>query len=239
MAELVDVAQLIYVDHRGSGRSATASTKTYTLDNNIEDLDALRSHLGLDKISILGSSYGGMVAQGYAIRFPDRVANLVLVATAPSHHFIGDARDFVAAHGTDDQRRVCEWLWNGTFETLEQLREFYRVMGPLYSTTFDVDAFEAGWERGTRNVAQLNFGFTEFLRSFDFTEDLLAVTCPTLVLGGAHDWICAPRHSHRIAELIPRAQLKIFKNSAHAIASDEPDAFYRAVSGFLTYPDCE
>ena len=89
------VAQLVYVDHRGSGRSAEGDPATYTLDNNIDDLDALREHLGLPRISMLGSSYGGMVAQGYALRYPERVANLILVCTAPSYRFIGDARAIV------------------------------------------------------------------------------------------------------------------------------------------------
>ena len=92
VADLRDTAQLVYVDHRGSGRSAAGDPTTHTLDHNIDDLDALREHLGLDRISLLGSSYGGMVAQGYAIRYPDRLANLILVATAPSFRFIEDAQ---------------------------------------------------------------------------------------------------------------------------------------------------
>src|SRR5437773_793986 len=75
-AALTDVAQLVYVDHRGCGRSAQGDPSTYTLDNNIDDLDALRDHLGLERISVLGSSYGGMVALGYVLRYPRRVANL-------------------------------------------------------------------------------------------------------------------------------------------------------------------
>ena len=81
-AELTDVAQLVYVDHRGCGRSARGNPADYTLDHNIDDLDALREHLGLDRINVLGSSYGGMVAIGYALRYPNRLANLILVWTA-------------------------------------------------------------------------------------------------------------------------------------------------------------
>ncbi len=62
MAALSDTAQFVYVDHRGSGRSSRSDPQTWTLENNIDDLDALREYLGLEKISVLGSSYGGMVA---------------------------------------------------------------------------------------------------------------------------------------------------------------------------------
>src|SRR5262249_44705142 len=58
---LAEVAQLVFVDHRGCGRSVQGDPAAYTLDNNIDDLDALRGHLGLERISVLGSSYGGMV----------------------------------------------------------------------------------------------------------------------------------------------------------------------------------
>jgi len=55
------------------------------------------------------------------------------------------------------------------------------------------------------------------------------------VLAGEHDWICPPSHSRILAEKIPRAHLKVFANSSHAIASDEPDAYLAATRGFLTY----
>lgn len=234
-AALTDVAQLVYVDHRGCGRSGPADPATCTLDNNIDDLDALREHLGLERISVLGSSYGGMVALGYVLRYPQRVANLVLVCTAPSFRFIDDARRYVERHGTAEQQRVCRRLWDGAFESLDQLREFYEVMGPLYSTTYKPEEFATGWNRGRRSFEALNRGFGDFLRTFDLTDRLHEIRCPTLVIAAAHDWICAPRHSQMIAERIPRAHLKVFEKSGHSVASDENEAYLRAVRGFLTY----
>jgi proline iminopeptidase len=234
-AALRDVAQLVYVDHRGCGRSSPGDPAGYTLDNNVADLDALREYLGLDRICVLGSSYGGMVAQGYALRYPERLANLALVCTAPSYRFIEDARRHVATRGTPDQIRVCQRLWDGNFESLAQLREFYEIMGPMYSTKYKPDEFEAGWKRGLRSFVALNRGFGDFLRTFDFTERLHEIGCPTLVLAAAHDWICPPRHSQCMAERIPRAHLKIFANSGHMLASDENAAYLQAVRGFLTY----
>ena len=235
VARLVDVAQLVYVAHRGSGRSAPADPATYTLEENIDDVDALRDYLGLESICLLGSSYGGMVAQGYAIRYPQRVSNLVWCATAPSHRFLDDARRIVAERGTPEQQEVCERLWAGSFESLDQVQEYYQAMGPMYSTTHDAEKAAESWGRGTRNFEQLNFGFRGFLREFDYTDQLSSIACPTLVLAGAHDWICPPNHSQEIAERIPRAHMKVFAKSAHNIAGDEPDEFLAAVRGFLTY----
>ena len=97
---LADVSQLIYLDHRGSGRSAPAQAEDCTLDENIQDLEAVRSYLGLEQIAVLGSSYGGMVAQGYAIRYPEHIERLILVATAPSFRFLEEARRIVQTRGT-------------------------------------------------------------------------------------------------------------------------------------------
>ena len=234
-AALRDVAQLVYIDQRGCGRSARGPRSSYNLENNIDDLDALRDHLGLERISLLGSSYGGMVALGYALRYPQRLANLILVCTAPSYRFLEDARRFVETHGTPEQRRVCQPLWEGRFESLEQLREFYEVMGPLYARRFRPEEFAANWERSSRNVDALNEGFGGFLRNFDYTPRLHEITCPTLILAAAHDWICPPQHSRLMAERIPRAHLKLFAHSGHMLPHDENEAYLAAVRGFLTY----
>ncbi len=234
-AALRDVAQLVYVDQRGCGRSARGPRASYTLDNNIDDLDALREHLGLDRISLLGSSYGGMVALGYALRYPQRLANLILVCTAPSYRFLEDARRFIQTQGTPEQQRVCQPLWEGRFENLDQLREFYEVMGPLYSRRYRPEEFAANWTRSTRNIEALNEGFGDFLQSFDFVPRLHEIACPTLILAAAHDWICPPHHSQLMAERIPRAHLKLFLHSGHMLPQDENEAYLTAVRGFLTY----
>ncbi len=235
VGELTDVAQLIYIDHRGSGRSHPCDPATYTLEQNIKDVEGLRVALGLERIAILGSSYGGMVAQGYAINYPDRVNNLILCATAPSFRFMDDAQRILAERATPEQIAVCQRLWSGTFESMDQLFEYYRLMGPMYSLKFDEQKFLESWGRGIRNFEQLNYGFGGFLRKFDFTAQLKTIRCPTLVLGGAHDWICAPNHSRIIAEQIQGSQLKIFDHSSHSIAADEPEEFLTAIRGFLTY----
>ena len=62
--------QLVYFDHRGQGRSGKADPASYTLDENVEDMEALRQYLGLGPIISIGASYGGMVAMAHAARYP-------------------------------------------------------------------------------------------------------------------------------------------------------------------------
>ena len=233
VGELRDVAQLVYIDHRGSGRSRVDDPATCTLEQNVRDVDALRQYLGLDKISVFGSSYGGMVAQGYAIEFPDQLDKLILGVTSPSFRFMEESQAILEERGTAEQKRVCQWLWNASFESEEQLQEYYRIMGPMYSVQFDEKKHEDGWSRGIRNFQQLNLGFGDFLRTFDFIDQLSSITCPTLVLAGAHDWICPPSQSALIADKIPGAQLELFQNSSHMLAQDEPERFLQVLREFL------
>jgi proline iminopeptidase len=228
--------QLIYFDHRGQGRSARGDKETYTLDNNVEDMEALRQCLGLDKIVVLGSSYGGMVALSYALRYPQHVSHLIVIATVASSRFLTRAREILAERGTERQKEIAQRLWDGAFENEEQLHEFFQVMAPLYSFTHDPNNSrpEVG-ERAILSPDAINVAFGGFLRSYNILDRLHKITAPTLVIGGRHDWICPPEFSEEIAREIPNSDLRIFENSGHLIRVDEPVVLLDAIAGFLVY----
>ena len=70
---------LIYFDAFGRGKSDTAKdVKEYTIERDVEDMEGLRNALHLDKINLLGHSYGGVVAQGYAVKYPQHVKHLII-----------------------------------------------------------------------------------------------------------------------------------------------------------------
>src|SRR5579863_3147714 len=100
LTPLAERMQLVYFDHRGQGRSARGDPATYTLDENVEDMEALRQHLGLGPIVSIGTSYGGMVAMTHAARYPDAVSHLVLIVTAAHGGFIARAQQILAERGT-------------------------------------------------------------------------------------------------------------------------------------------
>jgi proline iminopeptidase len=229
--------QLVYFDHRGQGRSGAADPATYTLDENVEDMEALRRHLGLGPIVSIGTSYGGMVAMAHAARYPDAVSHLVLIVTASHGGFIPRAQRIVRERGTDAQQAVCETLWAGAFRSVEQLQHYYAVMGPMYARSHDPAAGDMGRARATYSPEPLNraFGPNGFLRGFDLRPELPRITAPTLVLAGRHDWICPPEFSEEIARLIRGADLRVFENSSHSIRSDEPQAMLDAIQGFVVY----
>jgi proline iminopeptidase len=235
LSPLADKAQVIYLDHRGCGRSARGEQETYTLDNNVEDLEALRRYLGLGRIVPLGVSYGGMVAMSYAVRYPHNISHLILVVSAASHRFLGRAQQILEERGTPEQRAVAAPLFAGSLESDEQLYEYQLALGPLYSLQFDVERARRRMRASIRSYEACNEGFGGFLRRYDVTGELGTITAPTLVIGARHDWICPPEFSEEIARLMPNADLRIFENSGHQLLVDEHAEFIDVVRGFLTY----
>lgn len=232
--ELQDVAQLIFIDHRGCGQSKKTKQSDYTLENNIEDIEALRQHLGLEQISILGTSYGGIVAQGYAIRYPKKMDKLILVVTTPSYRFIDEAKQILNARGNPKQIAISEHLWSGSFKSHAHTMQFFKHMNPLYSVVAKKSRKNTLSKSKTIwNYEAFNEGFGGFLRTFDFIPTLKKIRCPTLILAGQDDWICNPKQSNVIAQHIPHAQLKIFKKCGHALSVDAHDRYIKVVKHFL------
>jgi proline iminopeptidase len=232
---LTDRFQIVYVDHRGQGRSARGPIETYTLENNVDDLEALRDHLGIDKIVLFGTSYGGIVALSYAIKYPDRVSHLIAsVTTAFSDHFAA-AKAYVQEHGTEEQIRVTNTLWEGKFQTEEELLEYFEITDPLYTKSWKPDAPKDGLLRGIYSIDAINFAFSGFLRDYDIRDQLHKITAPTLVIGGRHDWILPPQMSEELASLIPNADLRIFEESSHSVLFDETEKLFDVIRGFVVY----
>lgn len=240
LTPLSEHMQLVYIDNRGSGHSDHGPQESYTLENNVADIDALRRHLGLEKVVLHGHSYGGMVAQEYALRYPDHVAGLLLLTTSPSYEFLHKARKIVEEKGTPEMKEITAVLWEGQFESQEQLNRFYEIMAPMYSVTHNVQPSEEEKQRtldararSNRSYHALNQGFGGFLKTFDLRDELPNITAPTLIMGARHDWITPVEESVEIAQRIPNSELVIFENSSHSVIKDEYEKYLAAVVSFL------
>ena len=232
---LAQSLQLVYFDHRGQGRSAKGDPRLYNLDENVQDMEALRLHLGLGPIISIGTSYGGMVAMAHAARFPQAASHLVLMVTAAHAGFNTRARQIVAERGSTEQEAVCKQLWAGELDTVDKLHHYYEVMGPMYSRKFDAAKARLGRERAIASPEALNRAFAPggFLLTFDLRPELASITAPTLILAGRHDWICAPEFSQEIHRLVARSELQVFDESSHSIRVDEPDRMLAVIGEFV------
>lgn len=239
MDPLGEYSQVVFWDHRGQGRSARGDIAKYTLDENVEDLEALRIHLGVDQIVSVGTSYGGMVAMAHAARYPKSVAKLLLIVTASHSGFNKRAQEILAQKGTQEQKEIAGQLWTGELNSQEAMREFFRKTWSLYSTTFDESKRAKNEDALARCILSpeaLNRAFAPggFLQSYDLRPELKNISAPTLILAGRHDWICAPEFSEEIHALISGSRLKIFEKSSHSLRGDEPEEFFATVREFIT-----
>lgn len=236
-ARLANRMQLIYFDHRGHGRSGRGDPATYTLDEHVEDMEALRAYLGLGPIVSIGTSYGGTVAMAHAARYPGSVSHLILVATLCHGGYVTRATELAAKLGTVEQVRYCQELFAGRIDTAEKMRKYFLAMGNLYARVSDPALSEIGLRRAILSPEALNraHGPDGFLRTLDLRPELGRITAPTLILAGRHDWICPPEFSEEMQRLIPDCELRVFEESAHSIGGDEPDRFLDAVAGFVVY----
>jgi proline iminopeptidase len=234
---LRDKMQLVYFDHRGHGRSGRGDPERYTLDENVEDMEALRKYLGLGPIVTIGTSYGGIVAMAHAARYPDSVSHLILVATVAHAGYVARAKEIVALRGTAEQVAQCDDAFAGRIDTPEKMRRYYEVMGSLYARRNDPALSNVALARTilTPEPANRAHGPGGCLRSFDLRPELSSITAPTLIVAGRHDWICAPEFSEEIHRLIRHSDLRVFEDSAHSIGGDEPRKFFDVINGFLVY----
>lgn len=237
-----EMMQLVYIDNRGSGFSDEGEQSTYTLENNVEDVEELRKYLGLEKIVILGQSYGGITALSYAVKYPERIEGLILISTSSSYRFLDRSKQILDEKGTEEQKRVAENALNGKFESNEEYFNYLAVTGSLYThsvnlnpTQEDIQMMQDAMARCQINYQAANEGFRAqgFLRSYDVTNQLQKIKSPSLIISGRHDWIAPVQESKEIAENIPDNELVIFEHSSHNPHVEENELFLSTVKGFV------
>jgi proline iminopeptidase len=237
ISPLAEYTQLVYFDHRGNGRSTRGPVETYTLDSNVDDLEALREYLGLEEIILLGWSYGGFVAMTYATKFPDRVSHLIALTTTPCFQESRKRAQEIAADRADpEQARHFPALWGGEIKSPEHMLEIYNDLTRIYTAWNEPGDPRMEGEtlsRAILNEEPLNYAFGEMLENYDIRGDLSKITAHTLVLAGRHDWITPLDQSEEIARLIPNAKLQVFDYSGHFVITEETDKFLRTVKSFL------
>ena len=226
---LADVAQIIYLDHRGNGRSDWGAKEAWTLAQWGDDVVGFCAALGIERPIVLGTSFGGKVAMAYATRHPAHPTKLILISTE-------------AAGGTHKERRVAlfEKLGGPEVGALARRRLFeghahaaavaawLRLAFPLYTRTpRDPNATQ----RVLANPEVLGW----FTRpggedhTFNLKADLGRIVCPTLVMGGEDDPMTPIECQADIAAALPPQLVRFerFPACGHAVV---PDAAERALA---------
>lgn len=225
---------MIYLDFRGSGRSAQMPPETYTFANFIADADAIREHLGFSKMILLGHSFGGIIALNYALRYQDRLSHLILSGTLPSKSAGPDAVEYALRKVPDLTREELERLIAGKVKDAEEFDRVNRLIAPLYNYKKGFEFVYFGKKPASQFYNTHNAVFSTQFASYDVIDRLHEIKVPTLILCGRHDWITPAKHSQLMAEKIPNSKLVIFEESGHYPYIEENDKYLAAIRDFLS-----
>lgn len=234
---LADEYRVVVFDARGSGESEGSGT--FSHEQWAADLDGLREWVGAEKVAMAGGSYGGFLAMEYAVRYPDRVAALVLRDTSPDNGNAPLARqNALASDRVAVDMEKFDRIDTGRVRDDDDLRDCWREILPLYDFTYDPEAVERKVAATPYRYEAHNYAFSVNLPGYDLKPLLPGVTAPTLVTVGRTDWITPVQCSETIAALVPGARLAVFEHSGHSPQIEEAEAWTRTVRDFLheVYP---
>lgn len=245
---------IVYFDAFGRGKSDTAkNVKEYSLERDIEDIEGLRIGLHLDQINVLGHSYGGLVAQGYAIKYPQHVKHLVLANTF--HSFI------MWQENDDNSNHEIKTNYPEVWADLMKIREQGFVSsdpehqaiygkvpyGFLYS--YNPDNFQRKPAPASSIKSYPNPNNTKLyyqmvgkdgdfivgsdIGTFDYRTKLKSLTMPVLIYGGRYDRVAVPEMMIKFKEYCPQAHFVLFEYSGHNPQVEEPEKLFPLLNEFL------
>ncbi|MBD0691433.1 alpha/beta fold hydrolase [Streptomyces sp. CBMA123] len=232
---------LILPDIRGTGASATpVDPASYRVDRLVADVEALRRHLGLDRVDLLGHSAGGSLAMLHAAAHPDRLTSLTLVD--PSFAGVGlpsdtGVREVIAARAGEPwhAEAVAAHRRMVTANSFAEAAPYRFAFEPLMYGRWD----ETARAHAAADAAQRALTVSEhYYRDYapdagDLRRRLAALPCPTLLLVGELDLWPTARAAADAAPLFPGAVLTVQPGAGHYPWLDDPGAFSAAVEGFL------
>ncbi len=244
MKALAPYARLIFYDQRGTGNSDKADPTTYTVEANVEDLENLRKALGLEKVWVLGHSWGGMLAQEYTLKYPEHVTKLILANTlASSKDIDATLARMLAAVPAETRAVIEECEAKGLYSEGDTYPAEYQAAcdvayEPVQIGIEPPDYLKNSFARIAYDVYRTMWGrMSEFrvtgtLKEFDAYPRLNEVRVPTLVIVGASD-MPTVEMAERMRDAIPGAKLEVFENSRHFPFLEEPQKFVQVVGEFL------
>jgi proline iminopeptidase len=226
-----DTHQVVYLDHRGNGRSG-GDQDTWNLAQWGDDIAAFIDALGLERPAVLGLSFGGMAAMAYATRHPHQPSRLILSSTAARMH-LEETYAMMSRLGGEEAATIARAFWSAP--SVEGAAAYMATCMPLYNPTNDPANAAARARAITRLEVMFHF-VTGEQRGMDFTGDLNRIACPTLVLAGGLDPITPLVAAEEIvAALPPRlARLEVFEGAGHGVHRDEPERAEAMLRQFLT-----
>jgi proline iminopeptidase len=249
---LAKTNRLVFIDERGSGRSEKLEDPAgYTVENMVEDVEAVRVALGLGKINLLGHSYGGVLAQAYALKYQENLSHLILCSTFHSTKQLNDVFVTMKSNMAPELRaRIDKMEQAGLFghgKDYEKNRYSPDYMTAawgegyfpyLYGRRPDANFDPAGMGAMSWDLYREMWGsHGEFvvdgnLTSVEYADRLGSIHVPTLITVGDHDQV-DPSISQEMQAKIPGSKLIVLPESGHMTFVDQPGLFVKSVDDFV------
>lgn len=232
-SQLSDICQVVYYDHRGCGRSEDGPRESWTLAKWGDDLRTLCDTLGIAKPIVLGTSFGGFVAQSYATRPPGHAGKLILVTTAARVDFPAIYAAFERIGGVQ-AGEAAKAYWSAPAP--ETRAPYHAICVPLYNAKAQIRPDDWKQRLTMRNETGVHFnGPANEQGQMDFREALAGVDCPVLVMGGEEDPIMPIAFSETIAASLPPNLVRFerFPRCGHAVVPDDPAAAFATIRDFI------
>ena len=232
---LADICQVIYLDHRGNGRSDPATSDTWTLAQWGDDVHAFCETLGIERPIVYGASFGGAVAMSYATRYPAHPGKLIVVSAEAQGgaHFAERIAMFERLGGPEVGALARRRFVDGKVDA-EMLQDWIRLAFPVYNRTpRDPEAVKRALLR-----PEVNQWFTRpggEGRSYDLLPALRRVRCQTLVMGGEDDPMTPIVCQEEIATALPPHLVRFerFPGCGHGVVQDAPERAMAVIREFI------
>lgn len=231
-ARLSEDRRVVFYDQRGNGRSTRVTANApQTLEAQVADLEALRIALRVEKIDLVGDSFGGLIVLAYTLAHPSHVQHLIVSDGLPGFkaiaHPLPDVFPDLEAQEDADSKRGPESKKTQDRAFRVHIREcFY---SPEKANQYLADFHELGLN------AVVSEAVSSATQNIDLSSQLQNIKVPTLILTGRFDMNVAPVTAWRMAHAIPGAQLHIFEHSGHLPSYEEPQEYLKQVSDFLSH----
>lgn len=226
---LVDIAQIIYFDYRGHGRSDRSTPDRWNLATWVDDLSGLLDTLGIERPILLGASYGAMLGLAFAARYPDRLSRLIVISPLTRMRLDLSLPIFERLGGAEGREVAARFAAD---PTPQNMADYMRVCLPLYTRT---PVPGAVLRRSRINAELIEHFNRQEARTLDVGPELAAIRCPTLIMVGADDPITPAAIGAEIAALLAPgiARLRVFDGAGHPPTHDQPERALAEIRSFV------
>jgi proline iminopeptidase len=220
--------RLVFLDIRGNGQSKFDGELSFELF--VSDLRSLCDALG-ERVTLFGHSYGGLIAQLFALQHSECLSGLLLDSTFPAFDFLPESMARIQAKASPEQMVT----FGRVFTEIENDEEFADATSELLPLYFH--AVPEGWIAGFR--AEVLFRVDAFrkgsalLGGFNTLEQLEAINIPTWITGGVSDIYPVEQTAVRLNQLIPNSKLQLFAMSGHFPFVEENEKYRSGMMKFL------